>query len=216
MYSKSKVSQEKIVKVNSLPSDSKYFFLNNPINKLFKKTNKKEKSNISHKNKHLNTDTALPGVTILTITNRAKNYTNIFKNYIKQHHRLKELIVVVTDEKLDLEQVFEESKTYPMVRIYQLSESNSFKEAVDYGIKHSVFELICVMEDTKIYNNNYINTLLKTYYHINNLCKIQGFENIRITKKQTEGNISTLTYEHYLDLSNTNEIPLLFYKSLEK
>lgn len=96
------------------------------------------------------------GVSIIVSTSKYDFANNIFDNYKKQNFRKKELIIVVRNDDEDFFQWVYRSEEYPMTRVYQMDNSKSLNECINYGIEQSIFDYIAVFDENSHYDSDYL------------------------------------------------------------
>jgi glycosyltransferase involved in cell wall biosynthesis len=107
--------------------------------------------------------TPKPAVSIITPTAKAKYIDNIFANYRNSYYPFKELIVILNNNNLNIEDYRIKAIGLDNVRIYQLDESYTLGECVNYGIEQSKFNYISKMDDDDYYAPNFLIDLINVF-----------------------------------------------------
>lgn len=103
------------------------------------------------------------GVSILTCTNKLQYMNNIFNNYENQNHPKKELIIILNDNKLNINYWKSKANIHHNVTIYQLDEKVTLGECLNFAIKKAKFEIIAKFDDDDYYGINYLSHSLKAF-----------------------------------------------------
>ncbi|MCY6370532.1 glycosyltransferase family A protein [Clostridium ganghwense] len=106
------------------------------------------------------------GVTIVTSTNKANTMDYVFTNYERQNYENKELIVILNDNKMDLQEWRDKSSAYKNVRIYQIDESEPLGHCLNFAIERSNFNYISKFDDDNYYGANFITDLMNTFKYV--------------------------------------------------
>lgn len=96
------------------------------------------------------------GVSLIVPTNKAKYMENIFDNFDRMVYKEKEMIVLLNNNQLLLEDYTNRANHYDNVQIYQLDESKTLGECLNYGIEHAKYDYIGKMDDDDYYGENYL------------------------------------------------------------
>lgn len=127
----------------------------NPINKSINKSVHKK---TSLKNRSLSHD-----VSIITVTNRPSNIDNIFDNYSRQTNIKKELIIILNNNKCDINKYRDSFKNLSNVSIFQLDEKKSLGKCLNFGIEKSKYNIIAKFDDDDYYANKYLSDSVKEF-----------------------------------------------------
>lgn len=104
-----------------------------------------------------------PGVSIITPTNKRKYIHNIFNNYARLEYTCKELIIILNSNELNEEDYKSKSIALKNVRIFQLDESYTLGQCLNFGIEHSRYNYISKMDDDDYYCANYLVDLMNVF-----------------------------------------------------
>jgi len=99
---------------------------------------------------------SLPGVSIITCTNRPEFLTNILRNYDRQRYRRKELIMIVNKDGVDLRAFRKQAAAFPRVRVYQVPEKISLGQCLNCGTAIARQPLIAKFDDDDYYSPHYL------------------------------------------------------------
>jgi len=127
--------------------------------------NSREKlSNISYKN----IENIEPlGVTIITPTNREENFDNLLQNYLRQDYKEKELIIILNKDSMNLASMKMRIKEYENISIFQLNESTSLGECLNYAADQGKYPYISRFDDDDYYSTNYLKNSMQYFMRVN-------------------------------------------------
>ncbi|WP_246096604.1 glycosyltransferase [Paenibacillus sinopodophylli] len=100
------------------------------------------------------------GVSMVTCTNKLPYMYNIFNNYGRQIIENKELIIILNNDQLSLADWQERSAIYPNITVYQLPESATLGECLNFAAERSQFEVIAKFDDDDFYSRFYVSSAL--------------------------------------------------------
>lgn len=116
-----------------------------------------EKLNIENPNK------TKEGVSIITCTKRPNSLKNIISNYLRQVYPIKELIIVINKDSIDIDIWKEEVKKYKDVKIYKLPENKSLGECLNFAIELSSYPYVSKFDDDDYYAPNYLIDMINAF-----------------------------------------------------
>jgi glycosyltransferase involved in cell wall biosynthesis len=108
-------------------------------------------------------DVGKKGVSIITCTNKLDHIDNIFANYERQEYEYKELIVILYNDRLNLEEWREKAKGHPNVAVYQLDEKEPLGVCLNYGIERARFKYISKFDDDNYYGPAFLEDLMNAF-----------------------------------------------------
>ncbi len=111
-------------------------------------------------NKYLSSD---EGVSVITCTNRLFALDNILENYLSQKYPLKELIIIINDDSIDLEAWTNKLKDYDDIKIYKPSETYTLGECLNFGVEKSKYNYISKFDDDDYYGPDYLTDSINTF-----------------------------------------------------
>jgi hypothetical protein len=103
------------------------------------------------------------GVSIVTSTNKLRQMENIFANYDRQQYEKKELVVVLNNNLLNIDEWREETRKHPAVTVYQLDETKSLSECLNFGVDKARFECIAKFDDDDYYAPAYTEDMMYAF-----------------------------------------------------
>lgn len=102
-------------------------------------------------------------VSVITPTSKPMYMKNIFDNYSNQRYKNKELIVILNNNQLNLNRWRDFSKGFKNVQVFQLDETTTVGECLNFAIDQSTGEFIARFDDDDYYGMNYLTDML-TYF----------------------------------------------------
>lgn len=103
------------------------------------------------------------GVSIITCTKRPHSLKNILNNYASQTYSIKELIIVINKDSIDLDLWKEVVKKYKDIRIYKLSEKKTLGECLNFTIEMSSYPYVSKFDDDDYYGPNYLLDMMNAF-----------------------------------------------------
>jgi len=108
---------------------------------------------------------SLPGVSVITCTNRPNYMEKVFSNYLRQSYVSKELVVVLNNNSLNLEEWKARAAQYLNIRVFQLDEQKSLGECLNFAIEKSYFDYIAKFDDDDYYAPAYLETSMPAFIY---------------------------------------------------
>ena len=102
-------------------------------------------------------------VSIITPTNKPVFMHNIFENYRNQAYPNKELIVILNNNQLNYQEWVDYSKNFPDTRVYQLDQSISLGECLNFAVQQSTGDYIAKFDDDDYYGSNFLTDQLMCF-----------------------------------------------------
>ncbi|WP_161487150.1 glycosyltransferase family 2 protein [Neobacillus mesonae] len=96
------------------------------------------------------------GVSIVVSTNKEGFLENIFLNFENQNWDTKELIIILNNDSLILEEWVNKVEQTNHVTVYQLSQSVSLGECLNFGVDKAKYEYIAKFDDDDYYGPSYL------------------------------------------------------------
>ncbi|OPH46718.1 glycosyl transferase family 2 [Paenibacillus ferrarius] len=107
------------------------------------------------------------GVSIITSTNRPHFFNNILTNYNNQHYSVKELIIVLNKENMDLTKYRKIAKKYKGVSVYKIPEKESLGRCLNYAVSKAKYPFITKFDDDDFYSPFYLTGQMKALHRSN-------------------------------------------------
>ncbi len=104
------------------------------------------------------------GISVILCTNRPEFQLNIFLNYDRQLHRPKELILVLNNNKMDLNWYRAIAIRYPNVLVFQMDESISLGRCLNFAVSKAKYPLIAKLDDDDYYSSYYLNGVVQCFH----------------------------------------------------
>ncbi|WP_339818468.1 glycosyltransferase [Paenibacillus sp. FSL R7-0216] len=96
------------------------------------------------------------GVSIITCTKRRNCMDTLFRNYARQEHPHKELIVILNHPNLRISEYELAARRFPNVRIVSVPDSVSLGACLNLGVKLAKHPLIAKFDDDDYYAPRYL------------------------------------------------------------
>ena len=93
---------------------------------------------------------------IITPTKKLQYIKNVLENYSRQIYPDKELIIVLNNNQLDIKEWLRRSKDLPAVQIFQLDESVTLGECLNFAIDQADAHYIARFDDDDYYGPYYL------------------------------------------------------------
>lgn len=95
-------------------------------------------------------------VSIITCTIRDEFIDNVFQNYERQQLEQKELIIVLNKDSMDINKWYEKAENYQNVRVYQVAESSTLGDCLNFGVARSNYDYVAKFDDDDYYGPQYL------------------------------------------------------------
>jgi cellulose synthase/poly-beta-1,6-N-acetylglucosamine synthase-like glycosyltransferase len=102
-------------------------------------------------------------VSIISCTIRQKCLDNIFQNFNRQIWEDKELIIILNKDEMDIENWNKEAEAYPNVSVYQLPESATLGECINFGAQKAKYPFVAKFDDDDYYSPYYLKHSMKAF-----------------------------------------------------
>ncbi|MDI4649132.1 glycosyltransferase [Cohnella hashimotonis] len=101
------------------------------------------------------------GVTVIACTNRRDYLDNLFRNYARQTHAVKELVVVVNNDRIPLAPYRRMAGKHRNVRIYRMPEHRSLGACLNFAVGKARYGRIAKFDDDDYYAPYYLTDSLR-------------------------------------------------------
>jgi cellulose synthase/poly-beta-1,6-N-acetylglucosamine synthase-like glycosyltransferase len=106
-------------------------------------------------------------VSIISCTIRQDCLDNIFQNFNRQIWEDKELIIILNKDEMDIEIWEEEAEVYPNVSVYQLPESMTLGECLNFGAQKAKHPFVAKFDDDDYYSPYYLKHSMNAFEETN-------------------------------------------------
>ena len=113
-----------------------------------------------------------PGVTIIACTNKPNYIDNIFINFERSNYPVKELLLVINNNKISLNECKLKATNFDNVKVFQLDETCTLGECLNFGVEKSEYDYISKMDDDDYYGPNYLEDTMNVFKYTD--AKITG------------------------------------------
>lgn len=109
---------------------------------------------------------------IITVTNRDYCINNIINNFLRQEFDDKELIIVINNDKINIDDIFKYIDKKSNIFVYKLPQSTSLGTCLNFGINKSNYNIIAKFDDDDYYGPYYLDEANKVFIREN--CFVLG------------------------------------------
>ncbi|MDF3003379.1 MAG: family 2 glycosyl transferase [Bacillota bacterium] len=109
------------------------------------------------------TNSVSKGVSVITCTNKPIFMNNIFKNYQNQAWSIKELIIILNKDNMELKKWQSKLKGAPNIFIYQLPEQLSLGDCLNFAVDKTKYDYIATFDDDDYYGPQYISQMMSGF-----------------------------------------------------
>ncbi|WP_053601517.1 glycosyltransferase [Bacillus sp. FJAT-18017] len=95
-------------------------------------------------------------VTVVTSTKRGHMFENVIDNFSRQNLERKELIIVINNNNIKMFK-----PTNPNIRVFQLDESKTLGECLNFGFKHARYPVVAKFDDDDYYSPDYLSSSIR-------------------------------------------------------
>lgn len=103
------------------------------------------------------------GVSIITATNKPEYMKQLFMNYNRQQWKTKELIILLNNDRMNLDSYRKYAKGFGQVSVYRLPEKSSLGKCLNYGISKAKYEIIAKFDDDDFYAPHYLSEAMEEF-----------------------------------------------------
>lgn len=96
------------------------------------------------------------GVSVITSTNRPQFFDNILANYTRQRYRIKELVIILNKDSMELSRYRRLARAYPHVSVYKLPEKTTLGKCLNYAVSKTKHSFISKFDDDDFYSPHYL------------------------------------------------------------
>lgn len=102
-------------------------------------------------------------VSIICCTMRQHFLKHVFYNYERQKWKVKELIIILNRDDMDIKQWKKRARRYPNVSVYQLAGKTTLGECLNYGIRKAKYDYIAKFDDDDYYAPYYLTQMMEVF-----------------------------------------------------
>ncbi len=97
-----------------------------------------------------------PGVSLVVCTNRPVFFDNLLANFRRQRYPRKELVIVLNNDRMNVEEYRRRTQGMSQVAVYQVPERISLGQSLNCGIQKTRYPLIAKFDDDDYYSPDYL------------------------------------------------------------
>lgn len=105
--------------------------------------------------------TSMPGVSVITCTNRAACRHNLLSNYIRQNYPQKELVVILNHNEINPMQWLGEATADHSIRVMQVDQSVTLGECLNLAAEQCQYPYVARFDDDDYYGPAYLQDSLQ-------------------------------------------------------
>lgn len=105
-----------------------------------------EKGNASH----------IPGISVITCTNRPHFFDNIISNYKRQLYKNKELIIILNNDSMELSNYRKRVRLYSNITVYKAPQKFTLGRCLNYAVSNTKYRFIAKFDDDDYYSPYYL------------------------------------------------------------
>ncbi|WP_332694836.1 glycosyltransferase [Halalkalibacter lacteus] len=102
-------------------------------------------------------------ISVITCSIRDQCMKNVFRNFLSQNIKTKELIIILNNNSMKQTKWKELSNKYENIRVFQLSEKKTLGECLNVGIQKAKYRFIAKFDDDDYYGPGYLQDALETF-----------------------------------------------------
>ncbi|PYZ93484.1 glycosyltransferase [Salipaludibacillus keqinensis] len=103
-------------------------------------------------------------VSIITCSIRQHLIANVLQNYERQQYKDKELIVILNKDDMNIDEWKDKAQQIKYVSVYQLQETYSLGECLNFGIRKAKHKYISKFDDDDYYSPYYLTQTMKAFH----------------------------------------------------
>jgi len=132
------------------------------------------------------------GVSIITCSNKPDSINNIIKNYKRQDWKVKELIIIINNNKINIDDWKKRIKN-KKISIYKIDEKKNLGHCLNFAVMQSKYNYISKFDDDDYYGERYLSKLMPLFNYTG--AQIIGKKSFFIYFKKSK--ILTLKFPYY-------------------
>ncbi|MCR4436802.1 MAG: glycosyltransferase family 2 protein [Clostridiales bacterium] len=101
------------------------------------------------------------GVSIITCTHFPYYMENIFDNYDRQSHKVKELIIILNNSSLNIFEWLKKSESYKDVKIFFMPEQITLGSCMNFAVSQAKYDYIANFDHDDYYGPKYLNDFVE-------------------------------------------------------
>lgn len=96
------------------------------------------------------------GFSIITVTNRDYCIENMINNFLRQEFNDKELIIVINNDKINIDDIYKYINKELNIFVYKLPEKTALGTCLNFGVNKSNYNIIAKFDDDDYYGPYYL------------------------------------------------------------
>lgn len=107
------------------------------------------------------------GISIITCTKRQQYIENVFENYDTQTWKLRELIIILNHDEMNMEKYRRRAQRRENVSVYHLPENKSLGECLNFGVDNARYNYVAKFDDDDYYAPGYLTDAMHAFQKTN-------------------------------------------------
>ena len=103
------------------------------------------------------------GFSIITVTNLDYCIENMINNFLRQEFNDKELIIVINNDKINIEYIYKYINKELNIFVYKLPEKTALGTCLNFGVNKSNYNIIAKFDDDDYYGPYYLDEANKAF-----------------------------------------------------
>lgn len=151
--------------------------VNKIVNKVVNKIKKSDKKQIEDKKGIFenNIKENTPDISIVVCTMRKNSLQNVFENYERQLYKNKEMIIVLNNNKMNINEWRKKAKSYDNISVFQLDENISLGKCLNFAVSKARYDIIAKFDDDDYYGRKYLSDSIKALKYADIIGKAASF-----------------------------------------
>lgn len=101
------------------------------------------------------------GVSVITCTHMYCYMDNIIDNFLRQNHPIKELIIILNSNSLNLEEWKKRVRNNKNIKVFHLDEKTAVGSCMNFAVEQSKYDYVANFDHDDYYGKYYLNDFMK-------------------------------------------------------
>lgn len=107
------------------------------------------------------------GISVITSTNKPDFMQNIFSNFNNQRWQIKEIIIVLNNDLMNLTEWSKQADAYKTISVYQLPEREYLGACLSFAVNKAKYDYIAKFDDDDYYGPYYLAEAMRFFQQTN-------------------------------------------------
>lgn len=122
---------------------------------------RKNRARFSNSQEQINNK--IDGVSVVTCTNKLTSFNKVLNNYNRQNWEKKELIIIINNDRMNVDKCKNKAQKYKNIKIFQLAEEKNLGECLNFAVEKSKYNYIAKFDDDDYYAPQYLKRLMSLF-----------------------------------------------------